>query len=348
MKIVKKIIFVLAVFMIMLPLKADASSNVVNLYLFYREDCMHCAALEKDLGEIKKDYPNLRIYSYEVLSSSKNRSLMNEAASLLDVDVSGVPFTIIGTRSFSGYSATQTRAEIEYVLSLYSSVSLYKDPVGEMLGVEYSKGTLTYENLTNGASTNDNYFIDVPLIGAVSTKNLSLPLVSILIGTVDGFNPCAMWVLLFLISVLIGMKDRKRMWILGSSFIVTSGLIYLAFMLAWFNIASIIGTVSWVQLLIALAALIGCYYNLKAFFKTKESGCEIIDEDKRKKLFTRIRKVASEKFLISLVGIITLAVSVNFVELTCSAGLPVIFTNILAMNNLSTMEYLIYFLLYIF
>jgi hypothetical protein len=177
---------------------------------------------------------------------------------------------------------------------------------------------------------------------------LSLPLLSIIIGTIDGFNPCAMWVLLFLISILIGMKDKKRMWALGSAFMITSAVIYLVFMLAWLNLAIFIGAIWWIKILIALVAFAGGIINVRAYIRSKEAGCEVVDEKKRKKIFAKVKSFTSEKsFVLALLGIITLAVSVNFIELTCSAGLPVIFTNILALNNLSAFEYSIYIFLYL-
>jgi hypothetical protein len=220
-----------------------------------------------------------------------------------------------------------------------------------MLGIRTNGGTRTYEDIVKGDKKNNDgssYVIDIPFIGKTDTKTLSLPILAIVIGTIDGFNPCAMWVLLFLISALIGMKDKKRMWILGSTFLITSALIYLAFMLAWLNLAIFIGAIWWVKLLITLVALIGGFINIRAFIRTKEDGCEVVDEKKRKKIFAKVKAFTGEKkFILAILGVMTLAVSVNFVELLCSAGLPVIFTNILAVNHLSIIQYAFYIFIYL-
>jgi thiol-disulfide isomerase/thioredoxin len=348
MKIIKKIVFLLAIVSLLIPLKSNAAENEVNMYIFYRDGCPHCAALEVALEDIKEEYTNLKIHRYEVGSSFENSTLMARASNLLDANATGVPFAIIGTKTFVGYSESITKGQIEYALELYSKVTSYSDPVGEMLGVVSNSGTLTYEEIAAKNEKKYNYTIDVPFTGPTETKDLSLPVISIILGTLDGFNPCAMWVLLFLISMLISMKDKKRMWILGSTFLITSAIIYLFFMLAWLNIAIFVGAIWWVKLLIALVALAGGYFNLRAYVRAKEDGCEIVDEKKRKKIFTKIKKFTSEKsFPLALAGIITLAISVNFIELTCSAGLPVVFANILALNNLSTLEYSFYIFLYI-
>jgi glutaredoxin len=348
MKILKSILLILVI-TIILPFKVNAANNTVNMYLFYKDSCPHCAALEEILeNEVKPKYSNLKVYRYEVEHSSKNRDLMYRASKSLNINVTGVPFAIIGTKTFIGYSETMTKSQIENTIKVYSKVASYKDPVGEELGIVSNTGDLTYDDIVKADKSNSDFIIDIPFVGPTETKTLSLPILSIIIGTIDGFNPCAMWVLLFLISVLIGMKDRKRMWLLGSAFMITSAIIYLVFMLTWLNLAIFIGAIWWVKMLIAIVALIGGYINLKTFIKTKDAGCEVVDENKRKKLFTRIKKFTSEKkFGIALLGVVALAISVNFIELTCSAGLPVIFTNILALNNLSIFEYCFYIFLYL-
>ena len=61
--------------------------------------------MENVLDEIKEDYPNLKVHKYEVWYNAENRNYMNEAATILDTKVTGVPFTVIGTKVFKGYSS---------------------------------------------------------------------------------------------------------------------------------------------------------------------------------------------------------------------------------------------------
>ena len=159
-----------------------------------------------------------------------------------------------------------------------------------------------------------------------------------------------MWILLFLISTLIGMKDKKRLWILGSTFLISSALVYLAFMVSWLEFAKVISGIKLVRMAIALVALIGGILNLRSYIKSlgNADGCDVVDAKKRKKIFTKVRKFTHEKsFILAILGIILLAASVNIIELACSAGLPVIFTQLLAMNNLSGLEYALYIIIYI-
>lgn len=155
--------------------------------------------------------------------------------------------------------------------------------------------------------------------------------------------------LLFLISLLLGMKDKKRRWILGSAFIGASAFVYFLFMAAWLNLLLFIGFIVWVRILIGLVALGGGGYNLKEFFTNKDSGCKVTGGKKRQAVFEKLKSITHQKqFLITLGGIILLAFAVNLVELICSAGLPVIFTQILTLSNLSDWQYFGYMLLYIF
>ena len=182
----------------------------------------------------------------------------------------------------------------------------------------------------------------------VSLKNMALPFVSALIGLVDGFNPCAMWVLLFLISMLIGMNDKKRMWIIGLTFLFTSAFIYLLFMLAWLNAATFLLSIKYVRLVIGLIAIIGAIINLRSYIiQRKDNGCDVIDDKKRNKIFAKIKKFTHEKnYLLAIIGAMALAISVNIVELACSAGLPVMFIEILSMNSPTLIEKIIYIGLY--
>jgi cytochrome c biogenesis protein CcdA len=189
---------------------------------------------------------------------------------------------------------------------------------------------------------------EIPLLGEVNIKEVSLPITAIAIGTIDGFNPCAMWVLLFLISMLLGMKDRKRMWILGVTFLVTSALIYFLVMMAWIRFTTTFSTVLWLRSLIALVAVIGGMVNIKSYLNSKNDGCEVVDDQRRIKLFDRIKKFTTEKsFAISMLGVITLAITVNIIELACSAGLPLLFTQILVVNEVSQFQYFMYTALYV-
>lgn len=168
-----------------------------------------------------------------------------------------------------------------------------------------------------------------------------------ILGALDGFNPCALWILIFLINMLFNMKNRRKMWILGITFLVTSALVYF---LAMYGLSIVLGFTAtlWVQRAIAIVAIVGGILNLRSYTKTKNGGCHVVDSKKRKKYFEKIKKFTMEQnMILSLIGVITLAASVNLVELACSAGFPTIFVSLLELNKVSSFMKIVYLLIYI-
>jgi len=157
-----------------------------------------------------------------------------------------------------------------------------------------------------------------------------------------------MWVLLFLISMLIGMRNKKRMWVIGLTFIITSGAVYFLFMTAWLNLFLFIGFIFWIRIIIGVVAIASGIYHLREYYKNRNGTCKVIEEEKRVKIFDRIKYIINEKsFALAIVGIVGLAAMVNMIELVCSAGLPAIYTSVLSGANLSTWQYYGYMLVYI-
>lgn len=345
-----KILFlVICLFSFCNVVNAVSEKNLVNIYLFHSYTCKHCKEEIKLLDELEKEYDNIKVYKYEV-NENENGELLKNISEIMGSKVTGTPYTIIGNKVFSGYDYENSKGRFKGAIEYYSKYG-YEDKVGEYIS---SIPLPSYEvkdtdpDVDEYISNYISYKVKLPLIGEVKLKNLTLPLITVVIGLADGFNPCAMWVLLFLISMLIGMKDKKRMWILGSTFLLISALIYLIFMMSWLNLANLLISVVWVRVIIAVVSLVGGIINLRGYIKhRKVSGCDVVDDKKRNKIITRIKKFTTEKnFWLAILGVIVLAISVNVVELACSAGLPVMFIEILSLNNLTAIEEIIYIVLY--
>lgn len=345
----KILFFVICLFSFCNVVNAVSEKNLVNIYLFHSYTCKHCKEEIKLLDELEKEYDNIKVYKYEV-NENENGELLKNISEIMGSKVTGTPYTIIGNKVFSGYDYENSKGRFKGAIEYYSKYG-YEDKVGEYIS---SIPLPSYEvkdtdpDVDEYISNYISYKVKLPLIGEVKLKNLTLPLITVVIGLADGFNPCAMWVLLFLISMLIGMKDKKRMWILGSTFLLTSALIYLIFMMSWLNLANLLISVVWVRVIIAIVSLVGGIINLRGYIKhRKVSGCDVVDDKKRNKIITRIKKFTTEKnFWLAILGVIVLAISVNVVELACSAGLPVMFIEILSLNNLTAIEEIIYIVLY--
>lgn len=335
--------------LLLLLIPTLVSAKEVNLYLFHGDGCPHCAKEREYLKEIEKEYDDVNIHLYEVWYDTDNQELMAKVKKELNSSTNYVPLTIIGdkyTVGFNDNTKLMIKNNIEKCLK-----EDCEDVVGNVLAGKTANETTIKKEVKEPKKDKDDSIKDLPILGKVDVKKVSLPIMAAVIGLVDGFNPCAMWVLVFLISMLLGTKDRKKMWILGLTFLFTSAFIYLLFMVAWLNVAIKMNTVIWLRITIAIIAIIAAFINLKSFYKSlkKDTGCEVVDSKKRKNIIEKIKKFTLEKSLIlGLLGVMTLAVSVNFIELACSAGLPLLFTQILALNNLSKLSYMIYILIYIF
>lgn len=321
------------------------NAEEINLYLFHSKDCTHCQSERKWLETIKDKYENLNIYEYEITRNSENSDLLKRVKERLSSTSSYVPYTVIGEQHWIGWNDDNKEKIIEAIENYdFSKRDIVNEVINNIPGDVIENTEEISDNTTSTEFT-------IPLLGKIDAKEVSLPIISVVIGFIDGFNPCAMWVLIFLISMLLGMKDKKKMWILGLTFIISSGLVYLFFMLALLNIADALANVRWFQLIIALVALVGAGVNIKSYIKAiikKDEGCEVVDNSKRKKIIGCIKNVLSKKsFALSMLGIMALAVSVNLIELACSAGLPLIFTQILALNNLNVLHYGLYIFIYL-
>ena len=248
--------------------------------------------------------------------------MMEKTKARFGIDNNYVPFTVIGEREYVGFSKT-TASSIENRIKEY---------------------------LTNDSGNEENEKINIPILGDVDIKNVSIPLVATILGFIDGFNPCAMWILLFLINLLFGMKDKKKAWTLGLVFLFISGFVYFLSMIG-INFVLGVATINWMKIVIAVLILIFGILNLRKYIKIRkeEAGCTVVDDKKRKNLIKRMQKIINNKsFILSIIGITILAASVNLIEMACSLGFPVVFNELLTVNNVVGVTKIIYLLIYIF
>jgi len=189
--------------------------------------------------------------------------------------------------------------------------------------------------------------IRLPFIGSFSADRIGLPLFTIAIGLVDGFNPCAMWVLLFLLSLLVNLRNRPRMLLIAGTFVLVSGAVYFAFMAAWLNMFFIVGFSRALQVVVATIALLVGSIHIKDFLAMGKGISLSIPESAKPGIYGRVRGVIqAENFAAAMVGVIGLAVLVNFLELLCTAGLPALYTQVLAAREFGDAQYYAYLLLY--
>ena len=278
-------------------------------------------------------------------------------------------YAMTGSYSMTGFALDGGRCVAENVL-LFSCLAYQQQPIHTLTPTvkDSPTGTVPPTELTEAEfdelsvpedmtehvvlspspAESENDEIEVPFLGNLSVSRLGLPAFTFLIGLVDGFNPCAMWVLIFLLSILVNIKERKKILVVAGTFVVVSGLAYFVFMVAWFNVFQLIGLLRPVQIGLGVMAIIVGAVNVKDFFAFHKGITFSIPESAKPGIYRRVRAIVSaNQISTALAGAIVLAIVVNIVELLCTAGLPALYTEILTMQELSTWGNYGYLALYI-
>jgi glutaredoxin len=343
-----KLKFILVIFILfafLLPSFALAQEKPLNLYFFWGNGCPHCEKEKIFLEKIKSNYPQVVINDFEIYNNIENAKLLQKIGQTINLDVRGVPLVIIGDKPLVGFLNEQTTGQQIQLLVEDCLKNQCPDSIASIIVPE--KIEPEPEVLPEPTPYNSTYLINLPIIGELDAKSVSLPLLTIIIAAIDGFNPCAMWILLFLISLLLGMTNKKRMWALGSAFILASGIVYFLFLSAWLNLFLFIGFLFWVRILIGVVAVGSGIYHLRDYYINKP-GCKLVKGERREKIFTNLKFITRiPSFWLALLGIIIIAFAVNLIELVCSAGLPAIYTNVLALSNLPSWQYYLLLIVYV-
>ena len=291
-----------------------------SIEIFSRAGCPHCSDAYYYLEQLKKEHPEIEIISRDVFANDENMRRFIEFNARFSIEQPGVPSFLLCDKYLIGFDNERTTGKhLEDLLYLETIQSLKAETKS----------------------------VHLPILGEINVDNLGLPLFTIAIGLVDGFNPCAMWVLLILLSILINLKDRKHILLIAGTFVFISGAVYFLFMAAWLNLFLIIGFSKALQVIVGLAAiLIGCVH-IKDYLAFKQGVSLSIPDSVKPTIYNRIRNVIYAKNIITtFIAIVIMATLVNLIELLCTAGLPAVYTKILTLQQFNTTKYYLYLLLY--
>ncbi|MDD5041232.1 MAG: hypothetical protein PHX87_03090 [Candidatus Peribacteraceae bacterium] len=324
------------------PTAAEIHADMVA---FVSADCPHCAEFE---AFAKAQGWKVELHDIAQAQSQSLFVRVQEHAPLLR---QGVPTIVINGHVIQGYKDDATTGKrLSALLQEYEANRGGGMDFNTFLESDTEAQLETAEGTCDGGCPVDlgEYLIDVPFMGEVDLALLSLPSLSILLGFLDGFNPCAMWVLVTLLTLLVATRDPKKVWMIGGTFLIVSGVMYYLFIAAWLNAFLVIGFNAWVQKLIGIVAVGGgAFYFYEAFGKDP-NACAVTDLRQKRKIMDRMKAILEKSaWPAMLLGVSILAISVNAIELVCTAGLPAIFTQILAFNEVSTLARYGYITLYI-
>jgi len=303
----------------------------VDLYFFWSSRCPHCQEARPFIESLPGRYPWIRLHSLELENQIRNRERFLQMGRLIDITPTTVPTFMWCGRSQVGYADNESTGK--YLVD--ELAGCYREYFGSLPS-----------GVTQLSNQHSNQ-VDVPWFGNLDAEKLSLPALAVVLGGIDAFNPCAFFVLLFLLSLLVNTHSRPRMLLVGGVFVFTSGVVYFAFMAAWLNLFQLLGTVRLVTLSAGLLALLIGLLNVKAYYMPEKGAALVISQQNRERLFRRMRTLLDTQRLLPLLGgALLLALAANSYELLCTMGLPMVFTRILTLEQLPTLHYYGYLALY--
>lgn len=307
-----------------------------DIVAFVRDGCPHCAAFRE--FAMQEGWT----IDYHEITDIGTPELFEELQGVAPTLQQGVPTVIIDGTITQGYDTDDVSGA--GLKKIYDACKGSRDgcqPYDEFIATARN---VTVHSAAEGTCTEScetdesKYIWKIPLLGEINLLRMSLPMLAAFLGFLDGFNPCAMWVLITLLTLLINTHDMKKVWIIGGTFLFISGAIYYLFIAAWLNVFLLIGYNLWVQKIIGLVAIGGGGFYLYEAFGKDPNQCNVSDYKSRQKTIERMKQIATyTAYPAMILGVSILAISVNMIELVCTAGLPAVFTQILAFNNVSNL-----------
>jgi thiol-disulfide isomerase/thioredoxin len=320
---------------------AADGAPTVRLYYFFSPTCPHCQAAKPFITELQAKNPWLEVKRYSVKDHRGNAKFYYETAQSLGVEALSVPGFVFCRQIIIGYdSAETTGKELADALQACHQRRLTSpgatDPGSATGGGAASAATTPLSAAEKKAGTT----VNVPFVGPVDAKAFSLPVLTLVLAGMDAFNPCAFFVLLFLLSLLVHARSRTRMAIIGGTFVLFSGLVYFVFMAAWLNVFLIAGELRVITVIAGLVALTVAALNIKDYFWFKAGPSLSIPDSAKPGLFRRMREVvASGSMGPMLLSTVLLAIVANSYELLCTAGFPMVYTRALTLAELEPWQY---------
>jgi len=285
------------------------------LEVFTRPGCSHCARAKEYVNDLRARRPDVRVIVSDIVADPASRARLRELADRHGT-LMAVPTFLVGDHLVVGFDSAATTGP---------TIERWLDEQPDALDA-----------------------VELPVVGTVRVRELGLPLFAVVLGLVDGFNPCAMWVLLFLLSLLVNLQSRRRMAAIGGTFVLVSGVAYYLFMTAWLGMFLLVGVSRWLEAALGLIAIAIGAVHVKDFIAPHRGLSLSIPDRAKPKIYARVRRIVyAENLTAALAMTLALAVMVNLVELLCTAGLPAVFTQVLSAHGLSWWEHHAYMLLYI-
>ncbi|WP_430742017.1 cytochrome C biosynthesis protein [Shewanella mangrovi] len=349
--------------------KVDVDGSIkIPVYFVWSQKCPHCKEAHPFLDGLVKQYPWIELHTFKI-GDPGTEDTWRQLAQMTHSPNNAVPFIALCGKAIIGYSSDEVTGKyltdkLKSCYENYGGTLNDADTSSAVASAALDDGDNIFATCsadsesdcgstdTNNAdsSSNDVQPVDLPMVGVISPDEVSLPLLTLVLAGVDAFNPCAFFVLLFLLSIMVNAKSKRRMLLVGGIFVFFSGFIYFLFMTAWLNIFQLLGADSdggTIILVAGILALVAGVINVKEYFLTKGDVSLSMTAEHRTSLIKRMGKLSSASSLATMIASTTiLAILANAYELLCTAGFPMIYTSVLSMHNLPSLERIMYLVFY--
>lgn len=316
--------------------------------IFSRENCVHCIQLKKFLDENVHAW-NVTPKYYDI-DIPENRELFEKFTTKHNIH-KVTPIILIGDTVIIGYQSKETTGkQIEKLISNLTESSYFEDAIDKNIQTITSveQETCSLEGMCSIPSQN-TFTLQIPLIGSIEIRTYSLLLLSMILGFVDGFNPCAMWVLVMFLGLLLHTRSIKKMIQIAGTFLLAETITYYLILTLWYNTWNFITLDSIITPLVGILSLWSGIYFLYEFFWKKDIQCKVIPWQKKQTIKKTFEKIIHAPFTFSIFLLtIFLAFSINIIEFACSIGIPQAYTKLLEMSDISFLQKNIYMFIYIF
>ncbi len=333
----RKLLVIFALTALLIPLLAAAQvpkNNEATLYFFYSPTCSVCAKEKVFLDELQEHYPDLIVESYS-FHSSEGKNLLKTFLEDHGAErfYGSVPMTFIGNEFFPGFDES-TGIGIEAAVAATIELPAQPEPP------ELPDGD-------NGAT------IRLPFVGEFDTARYSLPVLAVILGTLDGFNVCSLGALVLILGLVLALRSRRKILIYGGVFILTTAVVYGLLIMLWYQLFGFVSSyLILLQLLIVVVGIGGGVYFFREFARFRKYGPTCDDGIGGKistRFSSRIRNALDKpgNILAILGSVLLFAAVITVVEFPCSAAVPVVFAGILASHGLSVGSHLIYIAIFL-
>lgn len=315
------------------------------VHMFGRDDCGHCMDEKTFLQDngIPYDY-------YNIVESDSAKELYLKLAEKHSA-TKVTPYTVVGDMMFVGFDTDETTGQA-------IKRAIEKAKLGSVITPSEHVANAPAGNITLGAGCTDEecdsqgtmvYIFDLPFIGLTDLKTFSLSTLSVVLGVIDGFNPCAMWVLITFLVLLSQAGSKRKMVLLAGIFIMAEAIMYNLILNIWYKTWDFVSLDQIVTPLVGFLALGGGLFFIYRWHKNKGVAlvCDISNIESQSKTIAKFQKIASQPITIAtFAAILIIAFSVNIIEFACSIGIPQAYTKILDLNMLTFIERQWYILIY--